>query len=137
MKNRNKNGLGRFIRRLHILTAFLLIAASAVFPPPARGAQLSKAGIAELFHEANDLYNQADQAAATNPEKARSLYQQAAMRCSLRARSNASPHRLVTRTSSPSAMPRSCASNGCSSAQGSATWPESRGDFPVRVMVCH
>lgn len=79
MKNRGNNNFCRFIR-VHVLTALLLIVASGVFLLPARGEELSKARIADLFHEANDLYHQADQVAATNPEKAKSLYQQAAMR---------------------------------------------------------
>jgi hypothetical protein len=80
MKNLKEHGLNYFCFRVYILTAFLLIPAMVLSPLPVHSAELSKARIAALFHEANELYNQADQVAATNPEKAKSLYQQAAMR---------------------------------------------------------
>lgn len=43
-------------------------------------AELSKAQISELFAQANELFHQADQASATQPEKAEALYKQAALR---------------------------------------------------------
>jgi len=50
------------------------------FPASANSSPLSKTEISDLFHQGKELFHQADQMAATNPEKARSLYLQAAMR---------------------------------------------------------
>jgi hypothetical protein len=46
----------------------------------ARGAELSRSKILELFQEANELFRQADQGIGTNPQNSESLYRQAAMR---------------------------------------------------------
>jgi tetratricopeptide (TPR) repeat protein len=81
MRNRNKKPFCSFhLLRSYLLALVSLVLMTAVFPVQAPGADLSKARIEELFEKANALYHQADQAAATNPEKAKFLYQQAAMR---------------------------------------------------------
>ena len=80
MKKRDNTCFCCFSARAPVLVAVLSALLAAVFPLTARSAELSKAQITEFFHKANELYNQADQAAATNPEKAKSLYRQAAMR---------------------------------------------------------
>lgn len=49
-------------------------------PLAANSSQLSKTEISDLFHQGKELFRQADGLATTNPEKARSLYLQAAMR---------------------------------------------------------
>jgi hypothetical protein len=80
MKKRNDNCFCCFAVRPPVLIAVLWILTAAVFPLTAHSAELSKAQITEYFQKANELYNQADQAAATDPEKAKALYRQAAMR---------------------------------------------------------
>jgi tetratricopeptide (TPR) repeat protein len=66
--------------RMALLLALFLALPLFLGLPFASGAELSEARIADLFHQANDLFHQADQTAAKNPEKAKTLYLQAAMR---------------------------------------------------------
>ena len=69
-------------RRLYFLSQmlFLLMLWVCFFPASASSSPLSKTEISDLFHQGKELFRQADQVAATNPEKAKSLYLQAAMR---------------------------------------------------------
>lgn len=46
----------------------------------AMAADLTRTEILDLFHQAKDLFRQAEQNSASNPQKAESLYRQAAMR---------------------------------------------------------
>jgi len=59
---------------------FLLMMGACFFSASANSAPLSETEISDLFHQGKELFRQADQMAAVNPEKARSLYLQAAMR---------------------------------------------------------
>jgi hypothetical protein len=61
-------------------TAGLVWVLLCFFPLTATGAQLNPTEISDLFHQGKELFRQADTLAAQNPEKARSLYLQAAMR---------------------------------------------------------
>jgi hypothetical protein len=61
-----------------ILSAALLFC--CIFENAAHGNELTRTEILDLFHQAKELFRQADQAAGSNPQKAESLYRQAAMR---------------------------------------------------------
>ncbi len=63
-----------------ITLLFTACAWSLSAPCAAHAAALDPTEISALFHEANDLFQQADQRAQTNPEDAQALYQQAVMR---------------------------------------------------------
>jgi tetratricopeptide (TPR) repeat protein len=78
-------GAGKLDKRcLFIYCAIIFISGlmflCGIFINTASGNELSRTEILELFHQAKDLFRQADQAASSNPELAESLYRQAAMR---------------------------------------------------------
>jgi hypothetical protein len=57
-----------------------IILTLTIFGNTVYGAELNRTEILELFHQAKDLFRQADLMLATNPQNAESLYRQAAMR---------------------------------------------------------
>ena len=66
--------------RTAILAALFCVLSVAISMASAHAAKLSTSQVRSLFEQANTLFHQADDLAAKNPEKARYLYQQAAMR---------------------------------------------------------
>ena len=78
MTPKRSDPFGRMRTALFTLVFCLLSLIAS--PAAAHAAKLSAAQINSLFRQANDLFHQADNLATKNPEKAMSLYQQAAMR---------------------------------------------------------
>jgi tetratricopeptide (TPR) repeat protein len=67
-----------FFKAAFILIAMMVL--TGVVTNLAYGAELTRTETLDLFHQAKELFRQADQTAASNPEIAESLYRQAAMR---------------------------------------------------------
>lgn len=65
--------------RTAIFAAVFCLSFVFLFMAPAHAAKLSASQVRALFHQANTLFHRADDLAKKNPEKARSLYLQAAM----------------------------------------------------------
>ncbi len=63
-----------------IAAAILCMLFISITGKTAQGGELKRTEILALFHQANDLFRQADQAATTNPQLSESLYRQAIMR---------------------------------------------------------
>jgi hypothetical protein len=63
-----------------ILILCTIILNLTIFGNTVFGAELNRTEILELFHQANDLFRQADLMLATHPQNAESLYHQAVMR---------------------------------------------------------